>query len=539
MSEQNETAPLSEEKVKFKNFDFATMVSKSLQSFQRHGYFCDVEILIPIIDDDNQPESGVSSNNVINAHSCVLASNSEFFESLLLRDDLQSEAKKKIILNDVDFKCIEACIDFIYGHDVIVDKEELSTLKTTAEVLRITALADQCQAAISILNSGEDYSLNDDYEEDSGQIAIKTEDDDMDEYENNSLAVAEDYDSSEYSAETGAVKTEKDGELKKPNFPRLHTAKPGFKIRKLIIKSRDGKEDASGDELEKARRNKMMSPAERKQMYRLKSKQPTVCKHCGETFRSYSAMRTHMKKVEGHAEYCQYCGKAFLTKSLLKVHEKRHTQEKNFKCDLCDFRAVTKVEISFHRPKHFANKPAVCEHCGAQYKSEKVLDFHRKKMHSDLAFRFQCPHCDYHAPLKSQLKRHMICHDDSMSYSCQICHKSYKRRPHLARHLMQCHNIHLPRARPHSIHTEIDEKISSAENPQYQTYTTTTNSPTITAEVGGEQVSYYKIETVAKEETQGQEGENYENQATTIIIDTPEAMDLIQAAQYVKTELLQ
>ena len=155
-------------------------------------------------------------------------------------------------------------------------------------------------------------------------------------------------------------------------------------------------------------------------------------------------------------------------------------------------------------------------------------------MHSDLAFRFQCPHCDYHAPLNSQLKRHMICHDDSMSYSCQICHKSYKRRPHLARHLLQCHNIHLPRARPHSIHTEIDEKISSAENPQYQEYTV--NSPAVTTEVSGDQVSYYKIETVGKEETHEVE---YDNQATTIIIDTPEAMDLIQAAQYVKSEMLQ
>ncbi|NWT89091.1 ZBT41 protein, partial [Lanius ludovicianus] len=122
---------------------------------------------------------------------------------------------------------------------------------------------------------------------------------------------------------------------------------------------------------------------------------------------------------------CPKCDKKFdrIGKSKYESHTRVHTGEKPFECDICHQRYSTKSNLTVHRKKHSSD-----------------TDFHKKE--------HKCPYCNKLHASKKTLAKHVKFHPENVQeflsikktksegWKCDICKKSFTRRPHLEEHMI-------------------------------------------------------------------------------------------------------
>ncbi|KAK2860860.1 hypothetical protein Q7C36_005026 [Tachysurus vachellii] len=128
---------------------------------------------------------------------------------------------------------------------------------------------------------------------------------------------------------------------------------------------------------------------------------------------------------------CPKCDKTFDRIGKYESHTRVHTREKPFQCDVCLQRYSTKSNLTVHKKKHTADAPVQrkdhkCPFCNKLHASRKTLSKHVKRFHPDHMQEFL-----------SMRKR------KSEGWKCDICLKSFTRRPHLEEHMI-LHSQHRP-----------------------------------------------------------------------------------------------
>ncbi|XP_054432536.1 LOW QUALITY PROTEIN: zinc finger and BTB domain-containing protein 41 [Pteronotus mesoamericanus] len=121
---------------------------------------------------------------------------------------------------------------------------------------------------------------------------------------------------------------------------------------------------------------------------------------------------------------CPKCDKTFDRIGKYESHTRVHTGEKPFECDICHQRYSTKSNLTVHRKKHsnetdFHKKEHRCPSCNKLHASKKTLAKHVKRFHPENAQEF------------ISIKK-----TKSESWKCDICKKSFTRRPHLEEHMI-------------------------------------------------------------------------------------------------------
>ncbi|XP_043936189.1 zinc finger and BTB domain-containing protein 41 [Protopterus annectens] len=128
---------------------------------------------------------------------------------------------------------------------------------------------------------------------------------------------------------------------------------------------------------------------------------------------------------------CPKCDKTFDRVGKYESHTRVHTGEKPFECDICHQRYSTKSNLSVHQKKHSSGvevhkKEHKCPCCNKLHASKKTLSKHIKRFHPDNVPEF----------LMSKKKK-------TESWKCEVCNKSFTRKPHLEEHMI-LHTQHKP-----------------------------------------------------------------------------------------------
>ncbi|XP_053549764.1 zinc finger and BTB domain-containing protein 41 [Bombina bombina] len=121
---------------------------------------------------------------------------------------------------------------------------------------------------------------------------------------------------------------------------------------------------------------------------------------------------------------CPKCEKVFDRVGKYESHTRVHTGEKPFECDVCHQRYSTKSNLTVHKKRHSSDtiihqKEHKCPCCNKLHASRKTLAKHMKRFHPENSQEFLAV-----KKLKSE------------SWKCDVCNKSFTRRPHLQEHMI-------------------------------------------------------------------------------------------------------
>ncbi|XP_028831766.1 zinc finger and BTB domain-containing protein 41 isoform X2 [Denticeps clupeoides] len=121
---------------------------------------------------------------------------------------------------------------------------------------------------------------------------------------------------------------------------------------------------------------------------------------------------------------CPMCEKTFDRIGKYESHTRVHTGEKPFQCEICLQYYSTKSNLTVHKKKHgsdapFQMKDQKCPFCNKLHASKKTVAKHVRRFHPE--------HLQEFMTLRKK---------KSEGWKCDICHKSFARRPHLEEHMI-------------------------------------------------------------------------------------------------------
>ncbi|KAM4642734.1 zinc finger and BTB domain-containing protein 41 [Discoglossus pictus] len=141
---------------------------------------------------------------------------------------------------------------------------------------------------------------------------------------------------------------------------------------------------------------------------------------------------------------CPKCEKVFDRMGKYESHVRVHTGEKAFECDICHQRYSTKSNLTVHRKRHNSEtevhvKEHKCPCCGKLHASRTTLAKHVKRFHPENAQEFitakkikgegwKCDICNKSFTRRPHLQEHMILHSQDKPFKCTYCEEHFKSR---------------------------------------------------------------------------------------------------------------
>ncbi|CAO1402578.1 unnamed protein product [Diamesa hyperborea] len=170
------------------------------------------------------------------------------------------------------------------------------------------------------------------------------------------------------------------------------------------------------------------------------------CDLCGKKFQQKNYLYSHMKNIhtETNKFVCTYCGKGYPKKYSLIEHVRDHTGELPFPCTMCDKKFSKKKNLVIHTRVHTT---LLCKLCNKYFTTPGSLKSHEKVTHHMLldADLFSCDICHRVFKLKYYLSRHIrVVHlklnMPKKKYNCELCDKSYVKNTYLKLHIDSKHH---------------------------------------------------------------------------------------------------
>ncbi|XP_053325785.1 zinc finger and BTB domain-containing protein 41 [Spea bombifrons] len=152
---------------------------------------------------------------------------------------------------------------------------------------------------------------------------------------------------------------------------------------------------------------------------------------------------------------CPKCEKIFDRVGKYESHTRVHTGEKPFECDICQQRYSTKSNLTVHRKRHASetvihSKEHKCPFCSKLHASRKTLVKHVRRFHPEKAQEFlaikkiknegwKCDICNKSFTRRPHLEEHMILHTQDKPFKCTYCDEKFKSRFKRLKHQEKFH----------------------------------------------------------------------------------------------------
>ncbi|XP_061713728.1 gastrula zinc finger protein XlCGF46.1-like [Cydia pomonella] len=134
-----------------------------------------------------------------------------------------------------------------------------------------------------------------------------------------------------------------------------------------------------------------------------------ICEECGMSVLDLQAHSiSHQPKEERRMLQCKACPKMFVTKGGRHRHYKIAHLGLKSKCDICNKEVIS-------------------------------LSIHKLQMHNRSALPFCCVTCARRFVSQQALDMHMIIHTRDLAFECDVCHKKFRSKGHVSRHIRQVH----------------------------------------------------------------------------------------------------
>ena len=92
-------------------------------------------------------------------------------------------------------------------------------------------------------------------------------------------------------------------------------------------------------------------------------KRSHFCEVCQQPFQKMSLAKHLMKHSQEKQFKCQVCEKAFVLEEYLKSHMVVHVESELFKCDICEKSFILKKQLNAHKKIHSMRKSYDCNLC--------------------------------------------------------------------------------------------------------------------------------------------------------------------------------
>ncbi|XP_067408990.1 zinc finger protein 518A [Emydura macquarii macquarii] len=138
---------------------------------------------------------------------------------------------------------------------------------------------------------------------------------------------------------------------------------------------------------------------------------------------------------------CEMCNFSANDFQLFKQHRRIH-RSTLVKCEICnDEHMYTLLDLTKHfTSKHCINGHFQCEKCGFSTRDVGTFVQH---IHRHNETQYKCGKCHYVSFTKGEFQKHLLVHTGSFPFSCQYCNYSAPRKDYLLKHVIALHRDHL------------------------------------------------------------------------------------------------
>ena len=153
---------------------------------------------------------------------------------------------------------------------------------------------------------------------------------------------------------------------------------------------------------------------------------PLNCTMRDQEVTSKTELRNHHKQVHKTIS-CENCYKGFATKESLRKHAYTHTAGNSYECLYCKISFTFPSELDAHMIKHESTPNYHCNivGCKRSYFRKAELTVHIKT-HDDKLWKCPYKDCSFEAIDKRYLTAHKKKHSNKLNYHCRHCAEGFK-----------------------------------------------------------------------------------------------------------------